>query len=170
MASATVTTTNNNNNNNNNNNRNKECDSPDMIMSSMTLEQFERELAVNSASNGFKKNLDQTVNDLKERILPLRLKFNQFLTLMATLDQNQNNLPESGVKTELLGYEKEKESSKMKGNDIKIEETKNNMMSPKDNFNLIKTQLIDLYDNIQQYSKDFQTLDNLFSCIAEYSD
>ncbi|KAG0662448.1 mediator complex subunit [Monosporozyma unispora] len=121
----------------------KSKNSPDQhikIMSTMKLEEFEQKLATDPDNDQFKTNLTGSVTELQDEILPLRLKFNEFLNIMATLDKedgaNNNN---------------------------------NSKMSPQERFNMVKTNLVSLHDDIQRLSKDFQSLEELFGCIAEYS-
>lgn len=108
----------------------------------LKLEEFERKLVTDAETNNitndgtpFKLNLSQSVNGLQDEILPLRLKFSEFLSMMANLDQ------EDGT----------------------------SKLTPQEHYARVKTHLVSLYDSIQKLSKDFQSLEELFGCIAEYS-
>ena len=104
----------------------------------MSLEEFELKLATDPDNDNFKTGLTDSVTSLQKEVLPLRLKFNEFLNLMASLDQ---------------------------------EDTNNNSgkMTSQERFNMVKTNLVSLYNDIQKFSKDFQSLEGLFSCISEYT-
>lgn len=120
---------------------NKGKNSPDQqakIISAMSLEEFELKLATDPDNNNFKMGLTDSVASLQKEILPLRLKFNEFLNLMATLDQEDGN-------------------------------NNSNKLTSQERFNMVKTNLVSLYNDIQRLSKDFQSLEGLFGCISEYT-
>lgn len=58
------------------------------MMSSMRLDEFERRLATGADHERFKSDVMGSIDGVQQEILPLRLKFNEFLAVMSSLDSN----------------------------------------------------------------------------------